>query len=68
MPTELKHRQMLRLPAVERLTGLSKSGIYQGMKEGWFPRAVKLASRSVGWLDSEIAEWVEERERYDGGE
>jgi len=52
---------LLRLPDVQRQTGLSKSSIYSMMSEGEFPRSIKLGDRAVGWLDSEISDWIEQR-------
>jgi prophage regulatory protein len=28
------------------------------MKEGTFPQQLKLGTRSVGWLESEIESWI----------
>ena len=55
----LAHTQMLRLPDVRRLTGLSTSTIYGRMRAGTFPQSVRLGVRSVGWRDTDIAEWLE---------
>lgn len=52
---------VLRLPVVKARTGLSRSSIYVFMKAGSFPRPISLGSRSVGWLDSAIDAWIEER-------
>lgn len=49
---------ILRLPTVKARTGLSRSTIYQRMDEGKFPRSVSLGGRAVGWIESEIDEWV----------
>ena len=46
--------RILRLPAVSARTGYRKSSIYTKMKEGTFPTNVKLGSRAVGWIESEI--------------
>ena len=46
---------ILRLPAVKARTGLSRSTIYQRVREGSFPRPVNLGKRAVGWVESEIA-------------
>ncbi len=54
-------QQILRLPNVKAITGLSRSTIYLRMSEGAFPRQVNLGSRAVGWLSSEIQQWVDER-------
>ncbi len=51
----------LRLPAVVEATGLSRSTIYDKMKEGSFPRPVNLSARVVAWPESVIAEWLRSR-------
>lgn len=51
----------LRRPAVEELTGLSRTTIYVMMKRGEFPRPVKLTSKAVAWPESVIAEWLASR-------
>lgn len=50
-----------RRPAVEELTGLSRSTIYALMDRGDFPRPVKLAPRIVAWPESRITEWLASR-------
>ena len=52
---------ILRLPAVKSRTGLSRSTIYLRIKEGTFPTPVSLGARAVGWIDSEIQQWLEEQ-------
>ena len=52
-------QSILRLPAVKNRTGLSRSTIYFRISQGMFPKPVNLGGRAVGWLDSEIQEWVE---------
>ena len=53
--------RILRLPLVRERTGLSRSSIYLRISEGRFPRPVSLGERAVGWLESEITEWLKER-------
>ena len=53
--------RVLRKPAVESRTGLSKSTIYAWIKDGRFPAPVALGDRAVGWLESEIDTWIAER-------
>lgn len=50
--------RFLRLPDVKNRTGLSRSSIYAKIKQGIFPKYINLSSRSVGWLESEINEWI----------
>lgn len=52
---------ILRLPEVIKRTGRSRSSIYQGIKDGTFPKPIKLGARSIGWPSSAIDDWIEER-------
>jgi prophage regulatory protein len=52
---------ILRLPAVKARTGLSRSTIYLRVSQGSFPKPVNLGNRAVGWLDTEIYEWLQQR-------
>lgn len=52
---------ILRLPAVKASTGLSRSTIYLRVAEGTFPKPVSLGGRAVGWIESEIQQWLESR-------
>jgi len=51
----------LRLRQVSQLTGLGRSMIYQMQAEGRFPRRIKLGERAVGWLESEVRDWLASR-------
>lgn len=51
----------LRRRAVEDLTGLSRSTIYNMMAKGEFPRPVRLTERAVAWPESDIADWLAQR-------
>jgi len=53
--------KILRLPLVRERTGLSRSRLYLRISEGRFPRPVSLGERAVGWLESEITEWLNRR-------
>ncbi len=53
--------RFLRLPEVLERTGLSRSTIYVRRAEGKFPRPVSLGGRAVGWVESEMDDWIEER-------
>jgi len=53
--------RILRLPEVQRRTGLSRSTIYVRLDQGRFPRPVSLGARAVGWIESEVDEWIRER-------
>jgi prophage regulatory protein len=53
---------VMRRPAVEARTGLSRSTIYDWMKRAEFPQPVKLGARRVAWRESDITQWLESRE------
>ena len=53
--------RILRRPLVESTTGLGRSTIYKKVKEGTFPKPVPISGGAVGWLASEIEEWLAAR-------
>jgi len=52
---------LLRRPKVEARTGYSRSTIYALMAVGDFPRPVRLGSRAVAWVESEVDAWISAR-------
>ena len=53
---------ILRRRQVEKRTGLTRSPLYARVKEGSFPRPVRLGNgRAVGWIESEIDMWLAEQ-------
>ena len=52
---------ILRLPAVQSRTGLSRSAIYGGVRKGSFPKPINLSPNAVGWIESEIDDWISQR-------
>lgn len=52
---------LLKLPAVQAKTGLSRSSIYLWVSRGEFPAPVPLGSRAVAWVEKEVDEWVSKR-------
>jgi prophage regulatory protein len=53
--------QVLRLPQVCRMTGLCRSMVYQMQTERRFPQAIKIGVRAVGWVESEVQDWLVKR-------
>jgi prophage regulatory protein len=60
-PAKTSINWILRLPEVMDRVGICRASIYQRMNQGTFPKSVSLGPRSVGWLESEIDTWLEER-------
>lgn len=52
--------QLLRLPEVRALTGLSRSEIYRRMGAD-FPQPVKLGERASAWVLQEVMAWCQAR-------
>ena len=53
--------RVIKLPKVRELTSLSNATIYRLVKQGEFPKQLKLAERSSGWLLDEINDWLESK-------
>jgi len=50
--------RIIRLKEVIDSTGLARSTIYKYVGEGVFPKPVSLGDRCVGWVDSEVQDWI----------
>lgn len=62
MATEFQRPQViLKRVQVQARTGVSRSGIYQKMAAGDFPKSISLGPRAVGWLESSIDQWIQGR-------
>lgn len=53
--------KILRLPDVMKATGLPRSTIYQKVSLRRFPYPIPLGPKSVGWLESDVQNWILER-------
>ena len=58
-----KDTRLIRIREVIRLTGISKSYIYQLVSQGKFPKPVTLVpgGKSVAWLESEVLDFIVSR-------
>lgn len=53
------NNKILRFQEVTELTGLSRSTIWRKERLGLFPKRKQLGLNSVGWLESDIQQWLE---------
>lgn len=59
--------RILRIKDVCYKTGMARSTIYGWLKEGseyydpTFPKSVRIGAKAVGWLESEIDDWIQKR-------
>lgn len=58
--------RLIRLPEVESATGCKKSTIYKLLKDGSFPRPVRLSARMVAWSEAAVQRWVQGRIQASG--
>lgn len=50
--------RIFRLKQVIEVTGLARSTIYKFVTDGAFPKPIPLGDRCVGWLESEVENWI----------
>ncbi|WP_244582497.1 helix-turn-helix transcriptional regulator [Escherichia coli] len=49
------------LSEVLKRTGYSKAWVYALMSRGQFPQSVKIGSRAIAFIESEIDDWIDQR-------
>lgn len=57
--------KLLRLEAVISLIGMKRSWILQKVKDGKFPKPLRLSPRAVAWRQSDVMEWINTQELAD---
>lgn len=53
--------RVIRKPEVLNAVGLSDCTVWRMERTGKFPKRIKLGPQSVGWFESEIVGWLNER-------
>ena len=53
--------RIIRWPEVHERVGYCRTNIYYLIQSGDFPSPIKLGSRAVGWLESDVDNWIESR-------
>jgi len=53
--------QLIRLSVVLNLTGFSKTGLYESINSGEFPKNVKISERSSAWVLSEVQDFIKKK-------
>ncbi len=60
--TEISQRiRIIRMKEVREITGLGTTAIYDRIKAGTFPQKINLGNRAIGFLESDIQNWISER-------
>ncbi|EFO2980128.1 AlpA family transcriptional regulator [Pantoea agglomerans] len=55
-----QNTKLMRLPAVIERTGYSRSWIYELINQEQFPKPVKIGTRAIAFIESEIEEFIQE--------
>lgn len=53
--------KIIRLKNVTDKTGMAKSTIYKKIAANEFPKQILLGAKSVGWLESDIDNWIKDQ-------
>ena len=50
--------RLLRLPEVQKKTGLGHDSVYRLARRGQFPRPIKIGLHASAWLESEVDAFI----------
>lgn len=53
--------RILRVKQVCELVGLSRSSILRMERDGRFPSKINLSVHAVGWRESDVLAWIDQR-------
>src|SRR5262249_44851841 len=59
--TTTQSTSILRLKDLQRRIPLSRSAIYAKISAGEFPPPIALGPRAIGWLASDVENWIQSR-------
>ena len=51
--------KILRWKDILIITGLSQSTISRKIRAGKFPRAFNISDRAVGWISTDVEDWIQ---------
>lgn len=56
-----QNQSLIRMPEVLRRIGYGKAWVYKLIALNLFPKPVKIGTRSIAFVESEIDEWINSR-------
>ncbi|MEX9815393.1 helix-turn-helix transcriptional regulator [Providencia rettgeri] len=51
-------QSLIRFSEVQKRTGYSKAWLYRLMSQQRFPAAIKIGTRSIAFIESEVDQWI----------
>jgi prophage regulatory protein len=61
LPRPAVHVNLLRRPAVQEVTGLTRSSLYRLIQAGEFPAPIKISASASAWVEAEVQTWISHR-------
>lgn len=55
--------QLVKLPVVMALTAFGRASIFQYVKDGRFPKPIKIGARATAWRLVEVEAWIDSRQK-----
>jgi prophage regulatory protein len=55
----MKQLKIYRKKELCQLLGISSATLYRRIKEGTFPRSIKVSDNIVGWLAADLEDWFD---------
>jgi prophage regulatory protein len=59
--------RIIRYPALKLIVGISRIQVRRLEKAGKFPKHIQLSANAIGWIESEIHAWINERKAERNG-
>ena len=67
MKNQYQEIQFYRLAQLKQRLSVSRSSIWAWVKEGSFPKPIKLGRNCTAWQAQDINDWVEEKINHSAG-
>jgi prophage regulatory protein len=55
--------RILRRAELEAKLGIKHTAIYEAIRNAGFPEPIQLTAKAVGWIESEVNDWIASRPR-----
>ncbi len=65
-PTDHEADRIVRDQEAAKMTGTSRTTRWRLERDGKFPERVQVSPGAIGWLYSELQEWIQERATHRG--
>lgn len=61
MSVQISDKRILSIKDVTSQLGISKSGLYNLVRNGYLPKGIALGARKVGWLQSDVDDFIQKQ-------